>query len=86
MSVCEQANTVSGFRREVIADPADGIALVIIQGQKLEAIAEALAVTDNGTNLDGIGRQGERDIESDDFAGFEAAGEGGPNAVLTHLG
>jgi hypothetical protein len=59
---------------------------VIVQGQELEAIAEALAVADNRTNLDGLGCKGERDIESHDFAGFETAGEGGADAVLTHLG
>ena len=59
---------------------------MIVQGQKLEAIAEALAVADNGTNLDGIGCKGKRDIECDDFAGLETAGEGSADAVLAHLG
>jgi hypothetical protein len=75
----------SGFGGEVFADPADGVALVIVQRQKLEAVAQALAVADNGTNLDRIGRQGQRDIESDDFARLEAARKGGTDAVLTHF-
>jgi hypothetical protein len=44
------------FGGEVVADAADGVALGGIQGEEFEAVAEALAVADNGADFDGIGR------------------------------
>jgi len=47
-----------GFGGEVVADAADGVALGIVQGEEFEAIAETLDVTNDGANLDGVGRKG----------------------------
>ncbi|SPE28494.1 hypothetical protein SBA2_40056 [Acidobacteriia bacterium SbA2] len=69
-----------------MADALDGVALAVVEGEEFESVAQALAVADNGADLDGIGREGQRNFESDDLAGFETAGEGGTDAVLTHFG
>lgn len=70
---------------EVLADAEDGVALSVVEGEEFESVAEALAVADDGADLDGIGREGQRNFESDDLAGFEAAGESSTDAVLAHF-
>ena len=75
-----------GFGGEVVADAADGVALLVVEGEEFESVTEALAIADDGAHFDGIGREGQRNFEGDDLAGFEAAGEGGADAVLTHFG
>ena len=41
----------SGLGGEHVADAADGIALGFAEGEELEAIAQALAVADDGANF-----------------------------------
>ena len=82
----ETGGEVLGLGGEVVADAADGVALLIVQGEEFESVAEALAVADDGADFDGIRSEGQRNFESDDFAGFEAAGESGADAVLAHFG
>jgi hypothetical protein len=77
---------VLGFTGEVFADAEDGVALASVEGEEFETVAQALAVADDGADFDGIGRQGQGNFEGDDFAGFKAAGEGGPDAILAHFG
>ena len=43
---------------EVVADALDGVALSVVEGEEFEAVAEALAVADDGADLDGIGSEG----------------------------
>ena len=43
---------------KVLADALDGIALVVVQSQELEAVAEALAVTDDGADFNWVRRKG----------------------------
>jgi hypothetical protein len=75
-----------GFGGEVLADALDSIALAVVEGEEFETVAQALAVTDDGADFDGIGRKGQRDFDGNDLAGFEVAGEGGADAVLAHFG
>jgi len=74
--------TFLGFGGEIFADAADGISLSFVEGEKFESVAQALAIADDGADFDGIRSKRQRDFESDDFAGFEAAGKSGANAVL----
>ena len=71
---------------EVLADAFDGVALVVVQGEEFEAVAQSLPIPDDGSDFNGIGRQRQRDFERNDLAGFEAAGERGADAVLPHFG
>src|SRR5579872_4066990 len=66
-----------GLGGEVIADAADGVALVIVESEEFESVAQTLAVTHDGAHLDGIRSEGQRDLESHNLAGFETAGESG---------
>jgi len=75
-----------GLGREVLADAHDGVALAVVEGEEFESVAEALAVANDGADFDGIGRKGQGNFQSDDLAGFEAAGKGGADAVLAHFG
>src|SRR5579884_76165 len=77
---------ILGLGGQVLADALDGVALSVIQGQKFEAVAQTLSVADNGADFDGIRCKGKRDFESDDLAGFQAASEGCPYAILAHFG
>ena len=75
-----------GFGGQVLADALDGVALAVVEGEEFESVAQALAVADDGADFDGIGRKGQRNFKSNDFAGFEASGESGADAVLSHFG
>jgi len=74
------------FGGEVLADTLNGIALAVVEGEEFESVSESLAVADNGADFDGIGRQGQRNVQRHNFTGIEAAGEGGANAILAHFG
>ena len=63
-----------GFGGQVLADALDGVALAVVEGEEFESVAQALAVADDGADFDGIGREGQRNFESDDLSGFETAG------------
>src|SRR5579859_7982204 len=76
----------SGLGGEVVADAADGVALVIVESEEFESVAEALAVTHDGPDFDGIRSEGQRNLERDNFARLEAAGESGADAILAHFG
>jgi hypothetical protein len=41
---------------EILADSLDGVALILVQRQEFETIAEALAVTNDCAHFDGIRR------------------------------
>src|SRR5579872_4878285 len=82
---CAHTGKESGFGGQILADALDGVALGVVQGEKFEAVAKALAIADDGANLDGIWRQWQRDFKRDDLSGFEAAGESGADAVLSHF-
>ena len=69
-----------------MADALDGVTLIVIEREEFEAIAEALAITDDSADFDWIGSQGQGDFKSDDFSRLEAAGESCADAVLTHFG
>jgi hypothetical protein len=75
-----------GFGGQVLADTLEGVALAVVEGEEFEAVAESLTVANDGPNSDGIRSQGQRNVESDDFAGFEAAGKRGADTVLTQFG
>jgi hypothetical protein len=51
---------ISGFGGEHIADAADGIALCFAESEELEAVAQALAVADDGANFQRVGTKGQR--------------------------
>ena len=76
----------SGFGGEDFADAADYFALGVVEGEELEAVAEAVAVTDDGANLQRVGTERQRNIERNDFAGFEFASERSADAVLSEFG
>src|SRR6266516_1719923 len=42
---------------EVLADAFDGVALAIVQREEFEAVAQPLAIADDGADFDGIGRE-----------------------------
>ena len=42
---------VSGLCGEHFADAADGVALCVAESEELEAVAQSLAVADDGTNF-----------------------------------
>src|ERR1700739_1695541 len=71
---------------EIFADAADGIALAIVEGEEFETVAKSLAIADNGAHLDGIGCKRQGNVQGNDLAGVEAAGERGAEAILSHLG
>src|SRR5579859_1140835 len=75
-----------GLGGEVVADAADGVALVIVESEEFESVAEALAVTHDGPHFDGIRSEGQRDLQSYNLAGLKAAGECGADAILAHFG
>ena len=75
-----------GFGGEIFADAANSVALAIVQSEEFEAVAQALAVANDGSYFDRIRSERERDIESYDFPGLEAAGQSGADTVLTHFG
>ena len=62
---------------EHFADAADHLALDVVESEEFETVAQALAVADDGADFQGIGTEGKRDFEGDDFSGFEFAGESG---------
>jgi hypothetical protein len=68
------------------ADTADDVTLIVIEGEELKTVAQALAITDDGAHFQGIGTEGQRNFERNDFSGFEVAGEGGADAILTEFG
>jgi hypothetical protein len=76
----------TGSGGEHFADTADGLALGVAEGEEFEAVTEALAVAHDSANFYGIGTERQRDIERNDFAGFELAGESGADAILTEFG
>ena len=45
-----KAGLESGLGREVLADALEGVALIVIQGQKFEAGADALNIADDGAH------------------------------------
>src|SRR6476620_7610394 len=74
-----------GFSRQVFADTLDGVALVIVQGEEFESIAESLAVANDGADFDGVRSERQRDFKRDDFSRLEAAGEGCADSILAHF-
>src|SRR5690348_1181992 len=74
------------FGGEVVADAADGVALVVVEGEEFESVTQALAIAHDGTHFDGIGREGQGNFQSHNLARLEAAGESGADAVLAHFG
>jgi len=76
----------SAFGGEHFADAADHIALGLAEGEEFEAVAEALAVTNDGADFQGIGTERQGNFEGNDFSGFEFAGKGGADAILAKFG
>ena len=74
------------FRGEHLADSANGVTLVVVQGQELEAVVQPLAVTHNGSHLERVRAERQGNFEGHDFAGFEISGEGSADAVLAEFG
>ena len=74
------------FAGEILADALDSVALAIVEGQEFESVAEALAVAHDGADFDGIGGEGQGNLESDDLARLEAPRERGADSVLAHFG
>ena len=72
----------SGFGGEQFTDAADHAALGLVEREELKTVAQTLAVTHNGSHSQGVGTEGQRNIEGDDFAGFQVASESGADAVL----
>src|SRR5260370_30668017 len=68
------------------ADAADHVALGLVEGEELEAVAQALAIAHDAAHFQGVGTEGQRNFEGDDFSGFEAAGESRADAILTEFG
>ena len=60
-----------GFGGEIFADAANSVPLAIVQSEEFEAVAQALAVANDGSYFDRIRSEWERDIESYDFPGFK---------------
>ena len=71
---------------EDFADAADDVTLIVIEGEELKTVAQTLAITDDGAHFQGIGAERQRNFERNDFSGFEVAGEGGADAILTEFG
>jgi hypothetical protein len=76
----------SAFVGQHVADAGDHIALVGCEGEEFEAVAEAVAITDDCPHFQRIWTERKRNLEGDDFAGFEFAGERGSDAVLADFG
>jgi hypothetical protein len=74
------------FAGEHFADSMDHVALVIGDGEEFEAVTQALAVADDGTNFQSEAVDRQRNLQGDDFAGFEVAGECSADAVLAEFG
>jgi hypothetical protein len=74
------------FCGEHLADAEDDFALGVAEGQEFEAVAQALAVADDGANFQRVGAEGQRHFERDDFAGFELTGESCADAILAKFG
>src|ERR1700722_4132938 len=70
---------------EHFADAGDGVALGIAEGEEFETVAEALTIADDGADFQGIGAEGQRNVEGNDFATFEFSGEGGADTILTEF-
>lgn len=69
--------------RKQFAGSFDHIALHGIAGQKFEAMAQAIAVTDKTAQLQRMFTSGQGEFQSGDFAGLKFAREGDSNAVRT---
>lgn len=75
-----------GFVGKHVADAGDHIALVGSEGEKFEAVAKAVAITHDRPHFQRIRTERKRNLEGDDFAGFEFAGKCSSNAILADFG
>jgi hypothetical protein len=63
------------------AELAEDQALVFGDDEEFESAAEAFAVADDGAEFGDVGRDGNGELEGDDFAGVHLAAESGTDAV-----
>ena len=56
-----------------------------LESEEFESVAQALAIADDGAHFNGIWSKRQRNFQSDNFTGFEAACESGSYAVLSHF-
>jgi len=60
---------------------AEDEALLFGDHEELESAAEAVAITDHGSKLGNVGRDGHREFERYDFSGHHATAQGRADAV-----
>ena len=73
--------TCSGDIGQDYAKLVDGLPLLVGDDQKFESAAQAVAVTDNGSQLQEVRSEWDRKLQGNDLAVLQLAAEGRPDAV-----
>src|ERR1700692_2537847 len=57
-----------------------------VEGEEFEAVAQAVAITDDSANFQWVGTERQRNLERNNFTGLKLAGESGADAILAEFG
>jgi hypothetical protein len=75
----------SGLVGEHFADTLEDVALLGVEREELESVAQALTEADDGADFKRVRTERKRDFEGNDFTAFQFAGEGCADAILTEF-
>lgn len=75
-----------GLGLQVFANPADGIALAFVQREEFESVTESLAISNDRPDFNRIRRQGQWNVERNDFPRLKTSRQSSPDSILAHFG